>query len=373
MEQRNSAALQSPFEYSTDPHLLEQLIARSPFAMALINGPEHRFGLVNPAFIGLAAGQAVRDQPYREVFPDFAATHIPQIEQVYQQLRTVTIMQQPIGEDVAYQTHAWQFTFAPLRDKEAAPTGVLCYVATLPRHADERAAQHEQDEREAFLQVASHELWTPLTTLKGLTQMAYRRLGAGGDPLKARSNLTMANQQIVRMEALINKLLDVPRLRNGELPLLIERCDLADLVRAAVLRTQAMTEQHTLRLRGDEAQLPLDADALRIEQVLNNLLLNAVKFTPHGGAISVTLSTQDDWATVRVADSGIGIPLDDRAHLFERFYRCANAPARHFSGLGIGLYLSMEIVKRHNGQLWLETTGAAGSVFALALPLTCQR
>jgi signal transduction histidine kinase len=369
MERHKSAAPQSPLEHSLDQRLLEQMIACSPFAMALLDGPDHRFSLANPAFVGLAAGQPLHNQPYRDVFPAFAATHIPQIEQVYQQLHSVTLTQQLIGDAGEHQAQYWQFTFAPLRDKDAAAEGVLCYVATLPRPADERAAQDEQDERENFLQIASHELWTPLTTLKGLTQMAQRRLSAGGDTHKVRSNLAMANQQIVRMEALITKLLDVPRLRSGELPLLIERCDLADLVRAAVLRTQAMTDQHTLRLRGDEAAHPIDADAQRLEQVLNNLLLNAVKFTPHGGEIVVTLSVKGDAAIMRVADSGIGIPLDERAHLFERFYRCANAPARHFSGLGIGLYLSRAIVKRHNGQLWLETTGASGSVFALALPL----
>src|SRR5215213_6456591 len=134
----NSAALQSPFEYSPDPHLLEQLIASSPFAMALLSGPDHCFRLANPAFIGLAAGQPVRDRPYRDVFPEFAATHIPQIEQVYQQLHTVTIIQQPIGENIEQQAQYWQFTFGPLRDTDAAATGVLCYVATLPRPADEQ-------------------------------------------------------------------------------------------------------------------------------------------------------------------------------------------------------------------------------------------
>jgi signal transduction histidine kinase len=372
MEARESAARQSPLEHNLDQHFLEQLIARSPFAMALLHGPDHRFSLTNPAFVGLAADQPLRDRPYRDVFPAFAATHIPQIEHVYRQLRSVTLTQQLIGDAGAHQAQDWQFTFAPLSDKDAAVAGVLCYVAMLPRQTSTHASQADQDEHENFLQIASHELWTPLTTLKGLTQMAQRRLNDGGDTHKVRSNLTMANQQIVRMEALINKLLDLSRLRS-ELPLLIERCDLADLVRAAVLRTQAMTDQHTLRLRGDETRLLIDADAQRIEQVLNNLLLNAVKFTPQGGDIVVTLRASGDSVRLRVADSGIGIPLDERAHLFERFYRCTNAPARHFSGLGIGLYLSMAIVKRHGGQLWLEATGAAGSVFALALPLVRQR
>lgn len=362
---------QSPQDPRAIRRLLEQLVAGSPIAMAVLDGAEYRFRIANPAFAILAGGRPLIGCTYAEVFPDLAPAHLPSIDHVYRVGGGATIDDASLTLDRGRgpEQSRWRFSFTPLYEQSGAIVGVQCYAVEATWRAAEMLAEQEKD---AFLSIASHELRTPLTTLKGLTQIAHRRLATGHDLGKARANLAMASQQIVRLEELLNKILDTGRIKAGELPLAIERCDLSEIVRVAVLRAQATTDRHTIKLKGDEVALPIDADSQKIEQVLINLLYNAIKFDPQGGRIEVTIEASGDRALVRVCDSGIGIPSEGRARLFEPFYRGPNASLRHFSGLGIGLYLSLQIAQRHGGRLWLEATGESGSVFALELPIAAE-
>jgi PAS domain S-box-containing protein len=232
-------------------------------------------------------------------------------------------------------------------------------------------ARHQLEaEKEQFLSVVSHELRTPLTTIKGLNDLAQRRLVRGADPNDVLQRLQGVSHQVRRMEGMINDLLDIRRLETGELPLMRVHSDFVALVVEAYERARAMTEAHTIKLIVDAPQpLMMFVDEGRIEQVLNNLLSNAIKYSPDGGEIVLELTCVDRYAELRVRDQGVGIPEVDRERLFQRFYRGSNVTSSVFSGLGIGLALSLQLAVSHGGTLMVESTGAQGSTFLLRLPL----
>jgi signal transduction histidine kinase len=177
------------------------------------------------------------------------------------------------------------------------------------------------------------------------------------------------SNQIRRMEVLINDLLDVQRLETGLFPLVCKPRDMALLVADAHQRARSMTERHLVDVSLPGQPLIVNVDKGRIEQVLDNLLTNAIKYSPDGGTIQLSLTRDNSQAVLRVQDQGIGIPDQGREHLFERFYRGANVPAGEYGGLGIGLALSREIALRHDGTLELEQTSPQGTTFRLCLPV----
>ncbi|MBV9789571.1 MAG: GAF domain-containing protein [Chloroflexi bacterium] len=225
-------------------------------------------------------------------------------------------------------------------------------------------------EKDQFLSIVSHELKTPLTTIKGLNDLARRKLVRGAQPGEIVQKLEVIAQQVRRMEGLIGDLLDIRRLETGVLPLAFAPLDLTITAREAGERAQAMTERHTISVAADPASgVLVRGDRDRLDQVLDNMLSNAIKYSPDGGLIRLDLCCEGDQALVRIQDQGIGIPAAGRERLFERFYRGSNVVASEYGGLGIGLALSRELVLKHNGSLVLESTSEKGSTFLLRLPL----
>jgi signal transduction histidine kinase len=144
------------------------------------------------------------------------------------------------------------------------------------------------------------------------------------------------------------------------------------LARRVVEEVETGLEHHTLVLVTPEEPLMIDGDVLRLEQVLHNLLQNAVKYTPNGGEITVTLERQMNTALLAVGDPGIGIPADAQAHLFERFYRARNATELSVRGFGIGLDIVLELVTLHGGRIDVESVEGQGSTFTVQLPLIAE-
>jgi PAS domain S-box-containing protein len=252
----------------------------------------------------------------------------------------------------------------PILDADGEQVGAVLVVR------DVTARRKLEAEKDQFLSVVSHELKTPLTTVKGLSELARRRIARGSNPNDILSSLDGVAKQIRRMEVLLNDLLDIQRLETGLFPLVCKPSDIAGLVVEAQERAQAMTDRHTVVVRlSVEQPLVVNVDKGRIEQVLDNLLSNAIKYSPDGGTISLSLLREDQQAVLKVEDQGIGIPDQGREHLFERFYRGPNVPASEYGGLGIGLALSREIVLRHDGMLDLERTSPQGTIFKICLPL----
>ena len=220
--------------------------------------------------------------------------------------------------------------------------------------------------RDDFISVASHELRTPVTSLKVYTEVLQRQATKRGDDA-AIEHLRRMNGQIDKLSLLISDLLDVSRIETGKLALRPERVDL-DAVAAEVVETiQSTADRHRIVLSGS-APRPVRADRDRIGQVLDNLLTNAIKYSPGADEILVRLGGDEHAASVEVEDFGIGMDKEHLAHVFDRFYRVSGADGKSFPGLGIGLYISHEIVRRHGGTLRVKSTKGRGSIFRFTVP-----
>lgn len=244
--------------------------------------------------------------------------------------------------------------------------------------AREQAARTEAEgllrARDALVSFASHDLRTPLTVLEGHAQMLDRLVAR--DRLTAEA-LTAGLAGILAasktMEALIEELMDVVRLQAGQqLELHAQPTDLVALAQRVATQQQRTTDRHVITVTSDLAALVGDWDPLRMERVLGNLISNAVKYSPEGGAVTITLvqrRRQDGmWVELAVQDQGIGIPDEDLPHLFTRFHRAANVTGS-IAGSGIGLAGAKHVIEQHGGSLTVESGEGVGSTFTIYLPL----
>ena len=230
-----------------------------------------------------------------------------------------------------------------------------------------------------FLSMASHELGTPLTAVSGFMQIARRRMsrmsGAIDIPQpwrdeaqKSDETLEMANRQAKKLARLIDELLDVSRLQQGRVEMRLAEIDLADVLREVAERMRLLSKGHEIETQ-IEGAVPIVADRDRIEQVFENLVGNAIKYSPESGRIDVSLRVNGTNAIVSVRDEGIGVAPGEVEKIFGLFYRSPDPRADHVGGLGLGLYISREIVSRHHGKLWAERNTDAGTTFLVTLPL----
>src|SRR3989442_11824163 len=240
-------------------------------------------------------------------------------------------------------------------------------------HQDVSALKEAELLKDEFLGIAAHELRTPLAILKGFAQTLVVQTARGRGPELAEwqmESVQSIDQSTSRLVELTEDLLDVTRLQGGRVTFHREPTDLVALARRVVARLQMTTERHHLSLLTSLEYLVADVDPRRIEQVLSNLIGNAIKYSPAGGPIEVTLweamDTQE--ARLSVRDYGIGIPEKDQARIFWLFARASNADTYKISGTGFGLYLSHELVERHHGRIWFESKEGQGSTFFMTLP-----
>lgn len=236
-----------------------------------------------------------------------------------------------------------------------------------------REAQAAIEMRDEFLSIASHELKTPLTTLLGYTQALQRRL-ARDNLLNERDQRAMGviEQQALRLTKQIDTLLDLSRIELGQFNLEYGAIDLPRMLRRIVMEREPTLDRHRLEATIPEEALTILGDPGRLEQVIQNLLQNAIKYSPNGGTIALGIERQQQLAVISVSDQGVGIPETARPHLFQRFYRASNVTGRNMSGMGIGLYLVDLIVKLHHGTVEYISAEEQGSTFIVRLPLHDQ-
>lgn len=230
------------------------------------------------------------------------------------------------------------------------------------------AIQRESIERrkDEFIGIASHELRTPLTSVKGYVQVLDRMVSDLNDE-RAKQYIKKTEIYIDRLHSLIADLLDVSKIQAGRLELSMSTFPLSELIQGSIDTIQPISGHHTIEVKG-ESGITVSGDKQRLEQVLTNLLSNAIKYSPNADQITISVTSQKNAVKIAVTDYGIGIPEQHQEKIFERFYR-AEERSHQFSGLGIGLYISKEIISRHNGLLWVESTPGKGSTFFLSLPL----
>lgn len=217
--------------------------------------------------------------------------------------------------------------------------------------------------KDEFLSIASHELKTPLTSIKAFNQLMQRT----SDPEKVAGFMSKSAEHIQRLEKLVNDLLNVTKINSGKMQYNMHPFNFRQMLIESIESVQHTTNNHEIILSGD-IDVMFTGDHLRIEQVMNNFLTNAVKYSPGGGKVLVKATLDDENIIVSVQDFGIGIPQDHLDRLFERFYR-VDSTAMHFEGLGLGLFLSSEILKQHKGVFWIESEPGKGSTFYFSLPL----
>ncbi|MGH2411008.1 MAG: sensor histidine kinase, partial [Chloroflexota bacterium] len=220
--------------------------------------------------------------------------------------------------------------------------------------------------KDDFLSAAAHDLKTPLTTIVAQAQLLERR--ARRNPMEPASleGIESLVTESQRLKRLVLELLDVARVEQGRLVNYREPLDLVEMAREVCGRQATALHQYILdapdRLMGNY-------DGPRIVQLIDNLLENAAKYSPAGGVVRVRLWQDGASARLTVADSGIGIPPEDLAHLFDRFHRGSNVDDRQFAGMGLGLFICRGIVEQHGGSIWASSPGAGqGSTFHVVLP-----
>ncbi len=256
----------------------------------------------------------------------------------------------------------YEVHFRPIWDKDGAIAGILSAVSDV-------TARHEIDQqKDEFIALASHELKTPVTSIKGYAQSGLRTATKSGDERLMRT-LRVIDEQSNRLTRLINELLDVSRTQNNTLSLYAEPFDLRRLVHEVVTNQQLTAPDFTLTVSLPSLPTPVNADAQRIEQVLVNLVQNAIKYSGESQRVDVSVTADGDEAITTVRDFGVGIPLDQQLQVFNRFFRASNVSSRHYSGLGLGLFIAHGIIERHGGRMWLQSVEGTGSTFSFALPL----
>jgi two-component system, OmpR family, phosphate regulon sensor histidine kinase PhoR len=236
---------------------------------------------------------------------------------------------------------------------------------------DVTALKEAERLKDDFIAIAAHELRNPMAVLQGYAQMLVRQTGAGAsDDLRAEA-VEAIDQATLRLVVLTDDLLDVTRLQGGRLTLHMEPADLAALARRVAKRIQITSEHHRIVVDADPEYVVAAIDLQRTEQVLTNLLNNAIKYSPDGGEVRVCVreAAAAGIAEVEVRDQGIGIPAEQQARIFGRFARADNAKDRGITGTGLGLFLSRELVERQGGRIWFESAEGHGTTFYVSLLL----
>jgi PAS domain S-box-containing protein len=258
---------------------------------------------------------------------------------------------------------------APLRDQKGQIVGA---VAALQDISPIKELERQKD---AFLAAASHDLKNPLAIVKAQAQLLMRRARRADNPDTGAmvDGLRSIDQATRRLAGMVNELLDVARLQMGRPIELDPRpLDLAILARETAADLQLSTDRHEIVVEGTETAMVGSWDRERVERVLVNLLTNAIKYSPEGGRVVLALDREsvggEEWALLRVRDTGIGIPAADIPHVFERFYRGSNVAGR-IEGAGIGLSGVGQIVEQHGGSIEVSSVEGQGSTFTVRLPV----
>jgi len=258
--------------------------------------------------------------------------------------------------------------------EEATSGSKMAEPAAIVVQQDVTALKEAERLKDEFIGIAAHELRTPLAVIKGFAQTLIVQTAHGKGPqladwqTEAIQDIDLATSRLVE---LTEDLLDVTRLQAGRLQLQFEPTDLIALVQRIVKRFRVTTERHQIALEAAEENIVVTIDPRRIEQVVSNLISNAIKYSPGGGNIEIAVSEdkRTNTALLCVRDYGIGIPAYQQGRIFSRFMRADNAHAHNIGGTGLGLYLCRELVERHNGRIWFESVEGQGSIFYVSLPL----
>ena len=348
-----------------------RMFEQAPSFVCMLGGPQHVFEFVNKAHRQLFGSASWVGKPVREAFSDLAGQgYFERLDEVYRTGKRYVADAAPItfrrapGE--AAEERLLSFIYEPVVDDAGQVTGIFCegFDVTETHRAQQklREADRRKDE---FLATLAHELRNPLAPLRNALFLA--RGGGGSQALHG-----MMERQVEQVVRLVDDLLDVARITQGKIALRLEPVEVGSIVRSAVETTAPTVRQagHELAVSVPEAPMHVRGDAIRLTQVLANLINNAVKFSQPGEVIRLSAARDGGDALLAVEDRGMGIPPDKLEEVFEMFSQLDRSLERSKSGLGLGLALARQIVSMHGGSIRARSDGPGlGSVFTVRLPL----
>lgn len=362
-------------EVLTERKNIRTLFKETPEFVCILKGPEHLFEFVNEAHIKVLGFSAV-GKTVREAQPESTQVHII-LDEVYRTGETTNLHEVPItmGSKLRY----FDITFSARRDRLGSINGVMILGTEITEQLESKRAietlarelQEAVVARDEFLSIASHELKTPLTSIRLQLQL-IKRLSKkenppGYTPEKIDDFIDLTDKQTTRITRLVDDMLDVSRIRTGKLETIKEDLNFCELVKECIQRL----DQQFINASYQIPDIPRCEntfghwDRMRIEQVITNLLTNAIRYG-NKKPIHVSVDSDDKSVRLTIKDQGIGISEEDKKIIFNRFERAINS--NEVSGLGLGLFIAKQIVTAHGGEIWVESEIGKGSSFTVQLP-----
>lgn len=281
-------------------------------------------------------------------------------------IRAVNKGEVVFGEEMEYQRRDGKMidirvNAAPILNKKRQIIGAVSSVMDITQ---EKSLEKRKND---FVNMTSHELKTPITSMKLYVDSLYKRIQQSRDE-RGLKMITGIKNQTERLQELVNDLLDVTRIQTGKLHFNREEFKLEELLSETVEMLQDTTQKHQILIKG-KSNYKVYGDRFRIYQVITNLITNAIKYSPEGKEIIVRVKKEAQKVVISVQDFGIGISKSQQKKVFERLYQVNDSTEKTYPGLGMGLFISKEIVKRHKGSIWVEGEEGKGSTFYFTLPL----
>ncbi len=285
---------------------------------------------------------------------------------VTKNLRTVLTTRKPLTfeyeathDDTEHSKRWWKSTYYPI------PLGNNEYaIGALVQDINEQKLTERR--KDDFISMASHELKTPVTTIKAFTQILQHIPNIQEE--KAKDHLRKISSEVTRLTKLINDFLDVSKIRTGRLHIIKEPFEFDELVQETLMTYEVLRHDFKITTSGKTNKI-IQADRSRVAQVIRNLLDNAIKYSADSKEMEITLSATDTTVTFALQDHGIGISKENQTKIFESFYRAFESEKVDYPGLGIGLYISAEIIKAHAGTIHVKSKKGAGALFYFTLPI----
>jgi len=350
---------------------------QAPAAVCVVRGPDRTLELANPVFLRLS-GRPVVGCSMKELLKDLP--FLEAVDDVFKDGETLMRSEVRLprrGDDELQTDVVFNFVYQPMRDAEGGVDGVVLFGFDI---TDQVAARHQLESvtehlrkidhaKDEFIATISHELRTPMTSILGWARM----LALGNLDVETHgSALAAIERSTVTQAKLIEDLLDDSRIASGRLRLDLRVVDLHAVVESAItsIRPAAAVRSVAISHCADDARYDVAGDPTRLQQVIGNILGNAVKFTPEGGKVAVSLSRDEGWAVIDVRDSGRGIEADLLPHVFDRYRQGSWQTPDRQSGLGLGLAIAQQLVKMHGGTIAASSEGAGkGTTFTIRLPV----
>nr|WP_315021372.1 ATP-binding protein [uncultured Aminipila sp.] len=350
------------FEMSSEKNKMETILKHMADGLIAVNLEGHIIH-ANPAAIQMlkVTSEEIESQSYNTL-----------IKQLNEELSLEQLMEKcKEGElsdifEKAGCTYATRYDW--FKDEDGNDVGIIILLQDITQR------QKLENMQMDFVANVSHELKTPLTTIKSYTETLLE--GYVDDPATVNEFLEIIDNEADRMNRLVKDLLQLSRLDNDQEILNRKEGNLISLLKAAVKKvelTAANKDQHLNCLFNDEERIPVDMDKDRVEQVILNIISNAIKYTTEGGRIDIDALKVDKNAIITIADNGIGIPETEQSRVFERFFRVDKARSRALGGTGLGLAISKQIVEGHQGAIELESKEGKGTKVTITLPLSLKK